>query len=224
VWPGSPGRRGTGRTCTRCCRGPGGGPAGALPGRWFPAAPSRCSGALRPVPGRPPFEHGAGGRLVRADRIRPARERHLIVPGDDHDVGLAQVTPPHPRRDPLRDPLRGSRVQGADQGNRQVPERLRPEPAPCPQVQVPEHVPARRAEGHRHPDRAGRHHTREHARLTSRNTGTTVPELSQNPAKHPAGPWRPTRHRHGTPATGMPRQQELRNVTEKRTTHQSPNP
>jgi hypothetical protein len=42
---------------------------------------------------------------------------------------------------------------------------------PAPQVQIPQHVPARRAEGHGHTDRPGRHHPRQRARLTSGNTG-----------------------------------------------------
>ena len=109
-----------------------------------------------------------------------------------------QGAPPHPRRDPLR----GDRLPGADQGNQQVPERLRPEPAPLPQVQVPQHVPARRAEGHGHPDRAGRHHPREHARLTSGNTGTAVPEYPRpreapsRPVEASPSPARHAGHRH----------------------------
>ena len=55
--------------------------------------------------------------------------------------------PPHPRRDPLRT----GQLQGADQPDREIPDRHRPEPAPRPQVQVPQHLRPRRARRTRSP-------------------------------------------------------------------------
>ena len=75
-----------------------------------------------------------GVTLCAARAAVPARKgRRAGQPVRSRDLSLTRARPPHPRRDPPR----GRPVQGADQGNRAVPERLRPGPAPCPQVQVP---------------------------------------------------------------------------------------
>ena len=51
--------------------------------------PVAVAGAFRPVPARPPLEHGVGDRLVSADDpVR--REGDLVIAGDDDDVGQRQ--------------------------------------------------------------------------------------------------------------------------------------
>ena len=54
--------------------------------------PPSVAGAFGPVPGGPPFEHGAPRGLLRADRRGAPGESHPVIAGDDHDVGQEQGT------------------------------------------------------------------------------------------------------------------------------------
>jgi hypothetical protein len=142
----------------------------------------RCHPRCRPCRG--PGKEGEPGR---AGRHRP---EHVHGP----------VPPPRPRRDPLR----GDRLQGADRQDRGIPGRHRPEPAPAAQVQVAQHVRARRREGHHHPYRPGRHHHGQHTRLNSENTRNSFTADTSNCCRPPSRPVEPARLRHGMPATVMP--------------------
>jgi len=110
-------------------------------------------------------------RAARPERTPRRAARPLPRPVPD------QVPPPHSRRDPRRT----GQLQGADQPDREIPDRRRPGPAPLPQVQVPQHVPARRPERHDHPHRPGRDHPGQHARLTSED----IQPARRKPVKPP---------------------------------------
>ena len=150
----------------------------------------------------------AGNEMTRgvaraaAARRRPRPEG---APRREARPGPRDLPRPHPPRRDRRDPRREDQLHGADQRTRETPHRHRPEPAPGPQGQVRQHLPPRRTRGHRHPDRPGRHHPREHPSLTSANTGNRprTPAAGQWNRPSPATTRRPsayprpgTTHRH----------------------------
>ena len=108
-----------------------------------------------------------------------------------------------------------NQLHGADQGTREIPDRHRPEPAPRPQGQMRQHLPPRRPRGHRHPDRPGRHHPRQHASLTSVNTETSPRDAARRPVE-------PAVIRHDTPALGMPATRNYPPSPKPGTSHQTP--
>jgi Insertion element 4 transposase N-terminal len=135
------------------------------------------------------------GRRHRDDPRRHPRRRPRRCPRKERAPRRAarpaprDLPCPRPPRHPRRDPRRQNQLRDADQGNRQVPRHHRPEPAPGPQVQVPQHLRPRHTEGHRHPHRRSRHHHGQQPGLTSTNS-------SRQPHHPPAGPW--TRPSPGT--------------------------
>ena len=175
---------------------------GRRPGRCSARAARAWSGRNSP-PGPPANEMTRGVARAAALAAAPAKKGRRA----GQRVQAREISHGRTRR-AVTAAIRAGQDQlhGADQGTREAPHRHRPEPAPRPQGQVRQHLSPRRPRGHRHPDRRRRHHPREHARLTSANTGSRP----RTPARRPV---EPAVTRHDTPATGMPATRQLPTVT-----------